>query len=106
MDNQTKSEKHAWSKLEYQQRFRNYEEETNEIQELKNIELKNSLEWYNSRIRRLVNSKKDFKIIEAQEEKKKKNEESKQSLRDAIKKNNICIMGDPKREKRTANLKN
>lgn len=51
MDNQTKSGKHAWSKLEYQQRFRNYEEETNEIQELKNIELKNSLEWYNSRIR-------------------------------------------------------
>lgn len=57
-------------------------------------------------LERLVNSKKDFKIIEAQEEKKKKNEESKQSLRDAIKKNNICIMGDPKREKRTPNLKN
>lgn len=50
MGNQTKSGKHAWSKLEYQQRFRNYEEETNGIQELKNIELKNSLEWYNSRI--------------------------------------------------------
>lgn len=50
-------------------------------------------------LERLVNSKKDFKIIEAQEEKKKKNEESKQSLRDAIKKNKYALWETQKEKK-------